>query len=239
LKPVLDRDYVIKDWLDRNSASVVYGEANVGKSFWAVDVAHHVQEGLPWGGCRVRPGPVLYCAAEGGALFDNRLAARGAGFMMLRGALTMTGRNSDAEALTQAVLHLTEIHGGFALIIIDTLARVMGGADENSAPDIGALMRGVDILRERTGAHIMLIHHPGKEVGRGARGHSSLRAAIDTEIELTRGEHGERLARATKQRDMALGTECRFDLEIVTLGHDRDGDAVTSCIVKHKDGGRA
>ena len=34
----------------------------------------------------------------------------------------------------------------------------------------------------------MLVHHSGKDTSRGARGASSLRSAIDTEIELTLDE---------------------------------------------------
>lgn len=235
-QPVLDHDYVVKGWLNRDSVSVVYGEANVGKSFWALDLAHHVQQGRAWAGYRVTAGPVLYIAAEGGTLFTNRLAAAQAQFMVLQAPVTIGGRNCDAPALAQAVRHLSDIHGPFALIIFDTLARVMAG-DENAAPDVGALMRGIDHLRRATGAHIMLIHHSGKDASKGARGHSALRAAVDTEIELTKSkETYERMARATKQRDMASGADCLFRLEQVVLGRDQDGDPVTSCIVKHTGG---
>ena len=238
LRPVLDRDYIVKGWLDRGALSVVYGEANAGKSFWAIDLAHHVQQGLAWNGRRVAARPVLYAAAEGGAMFDNRLAARKARFMVLRGGLRLTGRNGEAEPLADAVTRLAATHGDFGLVVIDTLARVMGGADENAAPDIGALVRSAEIIRDRTGAHVMFIHHSGKDVARGARGHSALRAAVDTEIELSRGEDGTRLARTTKQRDMPGGAEHEFTLEEVALGRDSDGDPVTSCIVRTK-GGRA
>ncbi|MDG1369458.1 MAG: AAA family ATPase [Paracoccaceae bacterium] len=232
-QPVLDQDYVVKGWLNRDSVSVVYGEPNVGKSFWAVDLAHHVQQGLEWAGCRVTAGPVLYVAAEGGMLFANRLAAVKAQFMVLQAPLVLGGRNCNAAFLVQAIKRLSDVHGPFALIIFDTLARVMAG-DENAAPDVAALVRGVDTLRRETGAHIMLIHHSGKDVTKGARGHSALRAAVDTEIELTKSkETGERMARATKQRDMACDAECLFQLQQVKLGPDQDGDPVTSCVIKH------
>ncbi len=156
--------------------------------------------------------------------------------MVLQAPVTIGGRNCDAPALAQAARHLSDIHGPFALIVFDTLARVMAG-DENAAPDVGALMRGIDHLRRATGAHIMLIHHSGKDASKGARGHSALRAAVDTEIELTKSkETDERMARATKQRDMASGADCLFRLEQVVLGRDQDGDPVTSCIVKHTGG---
>lgn len=59
-----------------------------------------------------------------------------------------------------------------------------GALDENAAPDIAGLMRNIDQIRRLSGAHVMLVHHTGKDTGRGARGQSSLRAAIDTKIEL-------------------------------------------------------
>lgn len=236
IEPVLERDYIVKGWLDRSALSVVYGEANAGKSFWAIDLAHHVQQGLAWNGRRVRTHPVLYVAAEGGAMFDNRLAARKAKFMVLRGGLTLAGRFGEAEPLAEAMDRLAATHGAFGLVVIDTLARVMGGADENAAADIGALVRAAEIIRDRTGAHVMFIHHCGKDVARGARGHSALRAAVDTEIEISRGEDGTRLARTTKQRDLPGGAEHEFTLEEVTLGRDSDGDPVTSCIVRTKGG---
>ena len=230
----LDRPYLVKRWLDRDAVSVVYGEANVGKSFWAIDLAHHVEQGEPWAGCRVQQAGVLYIAAEGGALFDNRLVAAGAQFDVLRGPFAMAGRNPDAHALAEVLDHLAAVRGRpYGLVVIDTLARVMGGADENAAADIAALMRSADLIRSRTGAHVMLVHHTGKDQARGARGHSSLRAAADTEIELKADEAGIKVARATKQRDLPGGAEAPFRLELVELGHDSDGDAVTSCRVKH------
>jgi len=110
----------------------------------------------------------------------------------------------------------------------------MAGGDENSAADMTALIRNVDAIRATTGAHILTVHHTGKDTARGARGHSSLRAATDTEIEIA-NEDGARAAMVTKQRDHNGGETFAFDLETVSLGHDQDGDEVTSCIVKVTD----
>ncbi len=54
---VLDRPYVVKGWLDRGALSVVYGDANVGKSFWAIDLAAHVHKGFPWAGRKMATVP--------------------------------------------------------------------------------------------------------------------------------------------------------------------------------------
>jgi hypothetical protein len=78
----------------------------------------------------------------------------------------------------------------------------------------------------------MLIHHPGKDASRGMRGSSVLRAAIDTEIMIeTNARHGIRTAKITKQREGATGLTVGFELEVVELGADEDGDPITSCVV--------
>jgi RecA-family ATPase len=240
LEPVLERDYLVKGWIDRGTLTVLYGDANAGKSFAAIDLAHCVREGIAWGGYKVSPGPVLYIAAEGGAVFQNRLAARKARFLVMRHQIALTGRNPDAPPLAEAVRHLAEIEGEpFRLVIVDTLARAMGGGDENTAPDIAALVNGCGVIQHQTGAAVLLVHHSGKDAARGARGHSALRAAVDTELCVTVEDDGWRTIKATKQRDWPGGKDMRFKLSEVTLGRDRDGDAVTSCVVQHEvKGGR-
>ena len=232
--PVLERQYVIKGWLDRSAVSVLYGPSNVGKSFLALNLAHHVAKGMAWGGRKVSKGRVLYVAAEGGGAFANRVAALDdPEFWVLTVPLTMTGKDSQAGPLAEVMQHLAAVGGAaFDLIVFDTMARVMGGLDENTAPDIADLMRNLDLIRRATGAHVMLVHHSGKDVARGARGHSSLRAAIDTEIELTRDDMGQITAEVTKQRDGPTGYRFAYSLQQVELGSDQDGDPVTTCLVE-------
>jgi hypothetical protein len=59
---------------------------------------------------------------------------------------------------------------------------------------------------------------------------------VDTEIEASRPE-GETIStvRVTKQRDLPMGEPMPFSLESVTLGTDRRGKPITSCIVRHED----
>ena len=83
-----------------------------------------------------------------------------------------------------------------------------------------------------TGAHVLLVHHTGKDTERGARGHSSLRAAVDTEIEISRSGN-ESVVKTKKQRDLEGDGRPAFTLETVVLGIDDDGDEVTSCCVRY------
>ena len=54
--------------------------------------------------------------------------------------------------------------------------------DENSQKDMSAFVQGCDRLRERTKAAVLVIHHEGKDPGKGARGSNVLRGAWDTGI---------------------------------------------------------
>ncbi|WP_426037647.1 integrase arm-type DNA-binding domain-containing protein [Cypionkella sp. TWP1-2-1b2] len=71
-----------------------------------------------------------------------------------------------------------------------------------------------------------VVHHTGKDVARGARGHTILRAATDTEIEIAEGQLS-----VTKQRDHEGGLKRAFKLTGVALGFDEDGDTITSATV--------
>jgi RecA-family ATPase len=238
IKPELNRPYLVKGLLDRGALSLLYGAPGSAKTFAAIDLAHHVFEGATWAGCRVAQANALYIACEGGVMFANRMAARKARFAVLRAPVTLSGQNSDAPPLADMVLHLAATHGvGFGLIIADTLARTMAGADENAGADMVQLVRNVDHLREVTGAHVMLIHHSGKDAAKGARGHSSILGAVDTEMQITCDrETKRRMLTVTKQRDGEDGIEFPFRLKRIDLGRDSDGDPVYSCTLDHEEG---
>lgn len=247
IKPALRSRYLVKGWLDRGASSVVYGESNVGKTFLALDFALHVAAGEDWRGHRVPDGekwagPVLYVAAEGGAGIHNRIEAmrREAPDLMAKieakdnGAFGLLSEPLDLCTSNDADYLLQAIRDGWdnvALIVVDTLARTMGGGDENTAKDMGVFIRNIDLLRKETGAHVMVIHHSGKDTSKGARGSGSLRAAVDTEIELTRND-GVVMAEARKQRDMPCDGVFAYRLKSVFLGFDEDGDKVTSAVVE-------
>jgi len=95
-----------------------------------------------------------------------------------------------------------------------------------------------DKLRALTGAHVMLIHHTGKDSARGARGSSVWRASCDTEIEIEAGE-GMSVARVTKQRELEIGGEFGFGLDVVELGRNGRGKPVSSCVVAVRDAAAA
>ncbi|WP_051357799.1 AAA family ATPase [Leisingera caerulea] len=234
-KAILDQDYLIKGWLGRAEFSMLYGPSNAGKTFVALNIANHVARNLEWNGQRVRGGPVVYFAAEGGRSLGNRLVAlpggASANLHLVPEPIDLYSDELDVHAIVQLAKDILGDGENPALIVIDTLARSIGGADENTGTDVGLLINRVDYIRRATGANVMLVHHTGKDIERGARGHSSLRAAVDTEIFCGKKD-GQRYIEATKQRNVETGAQLPFQLEPHFLGLDTDGDKKTTCYVK-------
>ena len=236
---IADQAYLIKKWLDRDATSLVFGASNTGKSFFALDLAIHVAAGASWQGCRVTQGHVIYVAAEGGLGFSKRIHA----ISKELPELFAKAPEQFCHLPLQLDLHATEDADALLtaigdrpvdMLIIDTLAMSFGAGNENDGKDVTQFLTNIAHIREKLECHVMLVHHSGKEQARGARGHSSLRAAIDTEIELT-VDGLVRAAKATKQRDLEGGKVAAFTLETVQLAEDMDGDPITSCIVKPQD----
>src|SRR4051812_18886432 len=73
------------------------------------------------------------------------------------------------------------------MVVIDTLFRALAGGNENACEDMGTVVANADRIRAATGACVLMIHQCGKDAVRGMRGHSSLKAATDSEIEVACG----------------------------------------------------
>lgn len=238
IKADLNRRYVVKRWLYADTLGVTYGAPGSSKSFFVLDLLRHVVSGEEWRGNRVRRAPVLYIAGEGAAGIFNRVVAAGGvgeGFVFLPSLVDLCSNEVDARAIVEAFRALAPEAGMPGVIVIDTLARAMGGGDENASQDMGRLIRHADLLRELTGAHVHLVHHSGKDTGKGARGHSSLLGALDTEIHVEELDDGVRIATITKQKDGEEGLTAAYTLARVDLGTDLDGEIVSSCIVEPCD----
>jgi hypothetical protein len=87
------------------------------------------------------------------------------------------------------------------------------------------LIGNVESVRKALGCFVLIVHHSGKDEGRGMRGHSSLFGAVDTELQVSRG-----CVLVEKQRDGEEGERIGFRLEVVELGVSTRGRRVTSCV---------
>lgn len=221
----------VRGVLPAAGVAALFGPSASGKSFLALDVSAAVAEGREWFGCRVTPAPVVYVCLEGEGGFRLRVAAWEA----------RNGRRlPDALRIVLQSFHLTDPRDVLDLaavvplggvLFLDTLNRAAPLADENSSRDMGAILEAVKALQTATGGLVVLVHHTGKDSAKGLRGHSSLFAALDAAVEVTRNDD-RREWRVAKSKDGADGLAHPFRLAVADLGVDDYGDAVTSCVVE-------
>lgn len=240
INPITDTSDFIENLLCENQFSVIYGESNCGKTFFMMDLAMHVALGKTWRGRQVDQGGVIYAALEGGYNTQNRIVAfrkhhnitENIPLAVIPSSLNLLDPEGDINSLVESIWTAKERIGNIKMVIIDTLSRALHGGDENSSMDMGQLIINADAIRSITGAHISFVHHCGKDAVKGARGHSSLRAAVDTEIEISRDDDkSPSRIKIVKQREMEMGDEMFFTLSSIELGKNQRDKPVTSCVV--------
>ena len=242
-------DWIVKGLFGARDLSLLYGPPKEGKSFLALDLSLSIAAAAvpqlvdpEWFGHRVSPGGVVYVAAEGQRGMLKRVTAwrlhrkvevgQRVPFVLMTTRVDLCSEDGDAPALIEEIRALAEfmiVPPRF--IVVDTLARAMAGGNENSPDDMGALIDHCGKIQEETGAHVCLVHHVGKDEGRGPRGHNSLHGAIDTSIQVGKAEVGGNVWTLKDQKEGEAGASHAFRLQPVTIGVDDDGDAITSCVV--------
>lgn len=225
---------IVQDVIPDADLVVVFGESGSGKSFWTLDVVQCVARGVPWRGKSTVQGRVAYIAAEGAGGFRKRITAYKREHKLDTTDLFVLADSPsflEAAHVKDVIKRLRDV-GPVKLVVIDTLAQVGAGGDENSSQDMGKIVLHCRMIRKHTGATVVLIHHSGKDASKGARGHSSLKGATDAEIEIVRAEQ-DRVATVTKQKDGEDGMEFGFKLRQIEIGLNAAGETVTSCVVDH------
>jgi hypothetical protein len=236
-RPNLEARYWIKGLIEERAFVVVYGPSGDGKTFWGLDAVCHIATEIPWRNRKVRKGLIVYVAAEAGTSIIRRFvtwretnlgeAREGRiPLAIVTKAINLLDPVETAELIGQLRLLAEECKEELALVVFDTLARSMSGGDENAAGDMGQVIAAADRIRDELGAGTMVIHHTGKDPTKGARGSSALFAAADTVVSVV-----DKVATVEKSRDGISGEALPFELQVIELGKDQDGDPVTTCVV--------
>ncbi|SHE78429.1 AAA domain-containing protein [Loktanella atrilutea] len=247
-RPGAELKPLIKGILTQNEISLVVGESQSGKSFLAIELAMAVARGVPFFGHKSERGAVVYQAGESAAgVRRRRLPAyaqhnfctnKDLPFVLLQSQIDLFGGDEHAHALAaEAVAWGAAMSQPLRLIVIDTFNRATPGANENDGRDMGAIIERCEYIRRETGAHVMLVHHLNAG-GLKPRGHTSLFAAVDSSISVRKVDevvdaNGRQVREwsISKMKEGEDGITERFVLPQVVLGHDRDGDEITSCVV--------
>ena len=247
-------EWLIESIIPKRAFVALYAPPASFKSFIALDIAEAVATGREWMGYRVpKKGAVLYIAGEGHGGMGARVKAckiqnnspDGANLYVIRAQINIRSSQEDFDALVAAINELiAEIDEPLELIILDTLMRMSGGGfNENSSEDMGGFITQAGKIQAIYLCAMLLIHHSGKDITKGLRGHSSLLGAVDTELEIQRQDSvinsadtsvvGNAILTVTKQKDGADSIAVGIEVVNVEIGESALGfETITSLAVR-------
>jgi hypothetical protein len=239
------KDWLIKNAIAKGETSMLVALPKKLKSALVLDIAISIAAGADWREHKSKEAAgVVYFAFERADLVKRRLAAH-----RLRDELTglpiaIVGRlinlmHPACVGVIVATIRDAEKRLGrpIGFAAFDTLAKgiAAGGGNENDAQAMGAALAHLRQVQEQTGVHVMIVHHTGKDEGKGPRGSNSSVGDVDLLVQIT----GDvvKTATITAANDQAEGVMTRFKGEVVVLGVDEDGDEITTMIVSIDDCG--
>jgi hypothetical protein len=238
--------WIVDDYIESDSLAQIFGDPGGGKSFVSIDVACCVATGTPWHGHDVRQGSVFYIAGEG----HNGLARRFKGWELgngrsLSGAPLFKSHRAaqlydatEAAIVAQSIKALTKEAGCEpTLIVIDTLARNMGG-DENSTQDMNAFIQHLDMyLRKPYRCCILVVHHSGAMDKDRSRGSTALRGALDAEYKVQLDQGSKTIMfESKKMKDAEMPPPKSFGISQVDLPMlDKHGEPVKGAFLTSVD----
>lgn len=221
-----DPQWLVEGMLIERSFALLYGAPGTGKSFVAISLALAVAGAGPWWGKEVtRVGPVLYLSSEGTLDMKFRIAAweahhqqdaSGLPFLLIPETMNFMD-GTDVQRLLATVEAVVTVHGNPSLIVVDTVSRVLPGADENLQKDMTMFIRACDLLRERFQACVLGVHHTSRQGN--LRGSTVFDGAADALLSLERDPENRMQGklRAEKIKAAQDGWERAFTLVAIPL----------------------
>jgi hypothetical protein len=185
LDNIPDLEPLIKDMLNLDTITWMFGQSGSCKSFVALDMAGCIGSGEPWQGCLTTKGPVLYVVAEGKRGIQRRVRAWEESYKHRMTDVKFMPRAVQIKSLDFGYLTEVAIRMGALFIVLDTQARMTVGVEENSSMEMGVIMARMDEMRIATGACVLAVHHTGWD-GEHGRGSTATRGAFDSAIKVER-----------------------------------------------------
>jgi hypothetical protein len=228
IKAMADPLWLIVGLMIEGALGFIFGPPGSLKTFVAIDIALHLATGKSswWGRPMQRKGAVVYICSEGYASMKYRIAAwerhRGvnadnAPFCLIRQNINFMKLEDVAKLLETVQAVADETGEPIVAVFVDTVSRVLPGAEENLQKDMTLFIAACDAVRQRFRTTVVGVHHTN--AGGGFRGSTVMPAAGDFILE-TRREPGAMSGSifAKKVKDSEDGWEDFFEVTKVELG---------------------
>jgi hypothetical protein len=241
-------DYLIKGILPRQGVGYIAGASKAGKTFVAIDWSCKLACGATVMKRKAKHVGVVYLAAEDPEGCRARIMAwrrknPRQSYTPLELICSKINLLDDAS-VTQFIRELQDAAATFeengfrlGLVVLDTLAKCVPGAEENGSVDGSLVLVGLRRIEEELDCFVLPLAHHGKAGAQsGIRGWSGFDADSDATITVERNEDDptSRTITLSKVKNGADGARVAFELVRQDLGlTDEDGDEVWSCVVSY------
>jgi KaiC/GvpD/RAD55 family RecA-like ATPase len=229
---------IVEDVLPARGTAMVFGPSGKGKTFWMLDLAFRVHNGIRWRDKDVVQGDVMYIAAEAGRGIKKRIqAVKRLHPEWCAPFMADAAPNLSSVTSIEAVSAAAKAVGTPAIVIIDTMSASFEG-DDSSQQDVAKMMRNLKILADDLQCLVIFVHHTTKDGG-SWRGSGVLFADVDAVLELvSEGEGATRKQHIAqrKHREGEDGKSYPFSLKVSEpLAFKPNGKPITSCTVEQEN----
>jgi len=228
IKALPDPVWLIDGLVSEQSMGFIYGPPASLKTFIALDLALSITTGLAtwWNRPIQRRGAVIYVSSEGQANLKFRImaweanrktVADAAPFYLLRQTLNFMKPEDVGKLLATIEEAAARAACPIAAVFVDTVSRVLPGAEENQQKDMTLFIAACDAIRQRFSTVVFGVHHVNKSGE--FRGSTVMPGAGDFLIEVRR-EPGDMTGSivAKKIKDAEDGWEQGFEVKTMAVG---------------------
>ena len=228
IKALPDPEWLIEKVVMARSLGFIYGAPGAGKSFIALGMALAIAAGLKdwWGRGVNMTGPVVYISSEGVSDIKFRIRAWEIAlginadelpFFLIHQTINFM-REEDTNKLLRTINRVVQMTSQFPVhVTVDTVSRVLPGADENLQKDMTLFIGACDEVKETFGSTVCGVHHLSRSGN--LRGSTVFDGAADFLLAVSR-EEGSEIGQlhAKKIKAAADGWTQNFRLRSIELG---------------------
>jgi len=194
IKALPDPQWLVEGMVVEQALGFIYGPPGCLKTYIALNMGLTLATSQPrwWGRNVQRQGTVLYICSEGVKSLKFRIQAwelhhkvpaDTAPFALIRQNINFM-HPDDVNKLLRTVQAAQGKWGPIAAVFVDTISRVLPGAEENLQKDMTMFVAACDAVRQLFGATVIGLHHTN--ASGGFRGSTVMPGAGDFLVEVRR-----------------------------------------------------
>lgn len=207
-------EFIVEPLFSAGSINLVFGPGGVGKTYSMADCMMCAALGKDWLGFKIKEPTHCLIVDEENGLY--RLRCRLHEIVKYHGA----NQNTQLRFTTMCMIDLLHNKQDMIdlgemiaetkskLVLLDSFIDFIPGGDENSSRDVQPIFHGLRSIAEKNRCAFIILDHSGKDIGRGVRGTSAKRGAVDLALLVQSGKKSNSITfKCEKARDIDPNVE--------------------------------